>query len=211
MWWNSLSELQQVMFIIATVATSLMILLIIMMLIGMDGGEAFDGDIDVDMDVDIDDVDGGSFSDSIDVYNQESFFSLGGLKIITIRGMLAFFSIGGWVVFIMADTSPIWLAFLVGFASGSVAAILLAMVMRAIFRLESSGNLDYSTAIGKTGTVYIRIPKNKEGKGKIMLVHQGKMIEVDAITKGLNDILTKQEVKVVGLEDETTFLVESID
>jgi ABC-type branched-subunit amino acid transport system permease subunit len=209
MWWDSLSALQQVMFIIATVATSLMILLIIMMLIGMDGGEAFDGDIDVD--VDLDDVDGGSFGDSNDVFNQESFFSLGGLKIITIRGMLAFFSIGGWVVFMMADSAPVWLAMLVGVLSGSVAAVLLALIMRAIFRLESSGNLDYSTAIGKIATVYIRIPKNTEGKGKIMLVHQGKMIEVDAITKDINDILSKKEVKIVGLEDETTFLVESIN
>ncbi|PKK94986.1 MAG: hypothetical protein CVV60_03595 [Tenericutes bacterium HGW-Tenericutes-5] len=209
MWWDSLNGLQQVMFIIATVATSLMILLIIMMLIGMDGGEAFDGDIDVD--VDLDDVDGGSFGDSSDVFNQESFFSLGGLKIITIRGMLAFFSIGGWVVFMMADSSPVWLAILIGVLSGSVAAVLLALVMRAIFRLESSGNLDYSTAIGKTATVYIRIPKNNEGKGKIMLVHQGKMIEADAITKEDNDILTKREVKIIGLEDETIFLVKPID
>ena len=208
MWWDSLNGLQQVMFIIATVATSLMIILIIMMLIGMDGGESFDGDIDVD--VDLDDVDGGSFGDSADVFNQESFFSLGGLKIITIRGMLAFFSIGGWVVFMMADSSPVWLAILIGFLSGSLAAVLLALIMRAIFRLESSGNLDYSTAVGKTATVYIRVPKNNEGKGKIMLVHQGKMIEADAITKEANDILTKKEVKIIDLEDETTFLVKSI-
>ncbi len=83
--------------------------------------------------------------------------------------------------------------------------------MRAIFRLESSGNLDYSTAVGKTATVYIRIPKNNEGKGKITLVHQGKLIEVDAITKDAKDILTKNEVKIVGLEDDTTFIVKSID
>ncbi len=102
MWWDSLNDLQQVMFIIATVATSLMILLIIMMLIGMDGGEAFDGDIDVD--ANLDDVDDGSFGGSSDVFNQESFFSLGGLKIVTIRGVLAFLSIGGCVVFIMADS-----------------------------------------------------------------------------------------------------------
>ncbi|MDY0318101.1 MAG: hypothetical protein RBQ64_05925 [Candidatus Izemoplasmatales bacterium] len=209
MWWDSLNGLQQVMFIIATVATSLMIILIIMMLIGMDGGESFDGDIDVD--VDLDDVDGGAFGDSADVFNQDSFFSLGGLKIITLRGMLAFFSIGGWVIFMMADTSPIWLAVIVGVLSGAIAAILLALVMRSIFRLESSGNLDYSTAIGKMATVYIRVPKNNEGKGKIMLTHQGKMIEADAITKDKNDILSKKEVKIIGLEDETTFLVEAIN
>jgi len=44
-----------------------------------------------------------------------------------------------------------------------------------------------------------------------MLVHQGKMIEADAITKEDNDILTKREVKIIGLEDETIFLVKPID
>lgn len=204
MWWENLNSLQQVMFIIATVATSLMIILIIMMLIGMESGEAFDGDIDTDIDVDLDDIDGS------DIFNQESFFSLGGLKIITIRGILAFFSIGGWVVYLMADATSPWLAIFTGIISGAIAAVLLAYVMRAIFRLESSGNLDYTTAIGKMGVVYIRIPKKGDGHGKIILTHQGKMIEVDAITFDEVDILTKKEVKVVGLENDTTMIVEAI-
>lgn len=202
MWWESLSNLQQVMFIIATVATALMVVLIIMMLIGMESGEAFDGDIDAD--IDFDDFDGA------DVFNQESLFSLGGLKIITIRGVLAFFSIGGWVVYLLLDSTKVWLAILIGVVCGLSAAILLAYVMRAIFRLESSGNLDYRTAINKNAVVYIRIPKNAIGKGKVMLSHQGKLIEVDAITKDKEDILTKSEVKIIGLEDDTTFLVERI-
>ena len=205
MWWENLNSLQQVMFIIATVATSLMIILIIMMLIGMESGEAFDGDIDADLDVDLDDIDGS------DIFNQESFFSLGGLKIITIRGMLAFFSIGGWVVYLMAENSHAWLATVVGIISGAIAAVLLAYVMRAIFRLESSGNLDYRTAVGKMAVVYIRIPKKGEGHGKVILTHQGKLIEVDAITFDENDILTKKEVKVVGLENDTTMIVETLD
>ncbi len=211
MWWESLSSLQQVMFIIATVATALMIILIIMMLIGMDHGEAFDGDVGGDMDLHMDDtdVDSGDFDHDADVFNHESFFSIGGLKIVTIRGVLAFLSIGGWVVYLMAESSPIWLALLVGFICGSAAAVLLAYAMRAIFRLESSGNLDYGTAVGKIAIVYIRIPKSGSGQGKVMFTHQGKMVEVDAITKDSEDILTKKEVKIVGLENETTLIVKS--
>ncbi|MBN2540621.1 MAG: hypothetical protein JXB08_03745 [Bacilli bacterium] len=209
MWWDSLTNLQQVAFIIATAATAIMVILIIMMLIGMDGGEAFDGDVgmdfDMDGDVDVDDMSG------IDAFNHDSFFSIGGLKIVTIRGVLAFFSIGGWMVYALADTMNIWGAILIGVAAGAIASILLAYAMKAIFRLESSGNLDFRSAIGKTAVVYIRVPKNNSGRGKVMLTHQGRLLEVDAITKGSEDIIAKHEVKIVGLENETTLVVSILE
>lgn len=205
MWWDNLSNLQQISFIIGTTATIIMIIFIVLMLIGMDGGESFDGDIDLDMDLDIDDFDGSS---DVDVYNHDSVSSISGLRILTIRGALAFLSIGGWTVYILADNVSAFLAILIGVVAGAIAAILLAMAMKAILRLESSGNLDYSTAIGKTATVYIRVPKDADGKGKVIFNHQGKMIEVDAMTKEKEDILAKKEVKIIGLEDETTLVVK---
>ncbi len=206
MWWDSLSDVQQIAFFIASVATVLMILMIIMMIIGMDGGEGFDGDIG-DMDVDFD-FDGDL--DGIDGFNSDSIFSISGLKIVTIRGALAFMSIGGWMTYALAGTLDTWLAVVIGLISGVIAAFLLALAMRAIYQLESSGNLDYRTAIGKTAVVYIRVPKNSNGKGKVMLNHQGRLIEVDAITRGDTDITSKQEVKVIGLVNETTLVVENI-
>jgi len=208
MWWENLNNLQQVMFIIATVATALMIIMIIMMLIGMDGGESFDGDIGADFDGS--DLDSGDLDDAGDAFNSESFFSIGGLKIITIRGALAFFSIGGWVVYLMAESNPVWLAILIGVICGLAAAIMLAYVMRALFKLESSGNLNYNTAIGKVAVVYIRIPKSGMGKGKVIFTHQGRMVEVDAITKDTEEIMPKKEVKILGLENETTLIVKVI-
>lgn len=204
MWWTQLNQLQQITFIIASVATALMIILIIMMLIGMEGSDSFDGDIGPDMDA-------GDLDDAGDAFNHESFFSIGGLKIVTLRGALAFFSIGGWVVYLLAESMESWLAILIGFVAGAVAAVLLAIIMKAIFSLESAGNLDYTTAIGKTATVYIRIPKNGNGKGKIMFTHQGRLVEVDAITKYDGDIIAKHEVTIVGLENETTLIVKPLE
>jgi len=208
MWWESLTNLQQVSFVIATSATAIMIIFIILMLIGMDSGEAFDGDINMDAGVDVDvhgDVDG------IDVYNSDSFFSIGGLRILTIRGALAFFSVGFWMIYALADTVKPWLAVLIGLVVGAVAAYLLALAMKAIMRLESSGNLDYKTAVGKTAVVYIRIPKKMTGHGKVIFNHQGRMVEVDAITKGDSDITSKNEVEIIGLQDETTLVVKKIE
>lgn len=207
MWWNNLTDLQQISFIFATVATVLMILMIVMMIIGMDGAESFDGDIDFDADIDFDDIDG---VDGIDEFNNDSIISIGGLKIVTLRGVLAFFSIGGWMIYALGNSLDTWLVILIGVITGAIASVLLAVAMKAIYRLESSGNLDYHSAIGKRAEVYIRIPKQNSGKGKVMLNHQGRLIEVDAVTKSDIDLLSKQEVVITGLLDDTTLVVKNI-
>ena len=213
MWWDNLSNLQQTSFIIAISATIIMVIFIILMLIGMDGAESFDGDVDIDIDfdgdvdVDFDDVDGAG---DVDAYNHDSIISISGLRILTIRGILAFFSIGGWTVYLLADNVNAWLAIVIGAIAGAIASVLLAIAMKAVMKLESSGNLDYKGAVGKIAVVYIRIPKNGIGKGKVIFNHQGKMLEVDAITKGKEDIIAKNEVKIIALENETTLVVEKI-
>jgi hypothetical protein len=199
MWWDSLSDLRQISFIIGTIATIIMILFIVLMLMGMDGGESFDGDIDIG------DIDGTS---DLDIYNSDSVSSISGLRIISIRGALAFFSIGGWTVYLFADSLSPLVSIIIGLIAGSIAAVLLALAMKSILKLESSGNLDYRTAVGKIATVYIRVPKEANGKGKVIFNHQGKMVEVDAITNELEDILSKSEVKIINLIDESTLVVE---
>lgn len=205
MWWENLSSLQQVSFVLAVASTAIMIIFIILMLIGMDGSDSFDGGVEVDFDADLDfdDIDA-----SVDLYNDEPFVSISGLRILTIRGVLAFFSIGGWLVYALADSVRVWLALLLGVVAGAVAAVLLAYAMKAAMRLENSGNLSYQSAIGKTAVVYIRVPKEASGKGKIIFNHQGRMVEVDAMTNEANDILAKKEVKIIGLHDDTTLVVK---
>ncbi len=211
MWWDNLSNLQQVSFIVAISATIIMVIFIILMLIGMDGAESFDGDVDIDIDfdgdIDFDDVDG---TGDVDGYNHDSIISISGLRILTIRGVLAFFSIGGWTVYLLADDVSVWLAIVIGIIAGAIASVLLAMAMKATMKLESSGNLDYKGAVGKTAVVYIRVPKNAIGKGKVIFTHQGKMVEVDAITKEKEDIMSKTEVKIISLENETTLVVKKL-
>ncbi|MFH0767481.1 MAG: hypothetical protein V1920_05260 [Bacillota bacterium] len=194
MWWNSLNSFQQIMFVMAVTASAVMVIFIVLMLIGMDGSD-FDGIDASDMDVDI--------------INDEPFSSIGGLRLLTVRGILAFISIGGWAAFLFANfMSSLW-ASLIGIVFGAIASYLLALAFRAAYRLESTGNLDYSNAIGKKGTVYIRIPKAKSGKGKVTLTMQERFIEVDAITEENQDLMPKTEIEVVAVVDTTTLIVKS--
>ena len=144
----------------------------------------------------------------IDFLNDEPLTGIGGLKILTIRGILAFISMGAWTAYLLVNwMHPLW-ASAIGIVVGTISAYLLALAFKATYKLESSGNLDYLNAIGQLGTVYIRVPKSKSGKGKITLTIQERYIEVDAMTEFDQDILPKSIVEVVGIEDTTTLIVK---
>lgn len=194
MWWESLSSFQQIMFVLAVSASAVMLIFILLMVIGFDNSD-FDGVDGVDL--------------HIDTINDEPLSSIGGLRILSVRGVLAFISIGGWAAFIFADLVPIWAASLIAIAFGLIAAYLVALAFKAIFKLESSGNLDYANSIGKVGTVYMRIPKEKSGKGKVTLIIQERLIEADAVTDENHDLMPKTEVEVIGVIDTTILVVKS--
>ena len=69
---------------------------------------------------------------------------------------------------------------------------------------------DLGKVIGKTGTVYIPIPAKGHGKGKINLVVDDKMIEVDAVNESEDPLSTGAAVSVTSRLDETTLVVRSI-
>ena len=137
----------------------------------------------------------------------EPLVNFSGLKIFSLRGTLAFLSIGGWVAFILEPSlKPFWSSVL-GVVAGSIAAILMAISFKAAMKLESEGNINYKNAINKVGTVYIRIPSNRGGRGKITITIQERYLEVDAVTDDKEDLKTGMEVEVVDLFNENTLIV----
>lgn len=192
MWWTELTDFQQIVFIIAGSSTIILLVLLILLLMGL-GNESFDGS-------DFDEFD-------FDPYNDEPLSSFSGLRIVSLRGVLSFFSIGGWMAFILEPNMGVGLAILFGTLSGFVAAFLVALAFKMSMRLESSGNIDYKNAIGKTAKVYIRVPKDRSGIGKVNLVLQERLVEIDAMTNDLEDLKHNDMVDVVDLVDERTLLV----
>lgn len=194
MWWSSMSTLEQVLFVLASSSTAIMIIFLILLLFGFETDE-FDG-------ADIPDMD-------VDGINDDPISGIAGLKVLTLRGVLVFVAMGSWTAFLLVGSLDIWLALLIGVVVGVVAAYLQAIAFRATLKLESVGNIDYENAIGKTGTVYIRIPKKRSGKGKVSLIIQDRLVEVDAVTEEDNDLLAKASIEVVGLLDSATLIVKS--
>ena len=86
----------------------------------------------------------------------------------------------------------------------------LAYLMRAIYSLQSSGNMDYGNAIGKVGQVYIPIPAGGKAGGKITLTVQEKLTECEAISVGETALPTGSYVRVTAVGEGGVLVVEPL-
>lgn len=211
---------QQVMALFALPATAVLIIQTIMLLFGFghDGGaDAPDGGIDLtDSDVMTGDADfSGSVSDTAgdgDTWLSEGDVDFdSGLRLLTVRGMVAFFAVGGWVGIAAIDLgAKVWLASLAAVAAGLVALWLVAVIFKALMRLQSSGNVDLKNAVGVIGEVYLRIPPEMQGQGKVSVQIQERLIEAAAMTKSSVELKSGSSVRVVAVRGDR-LLVEPAD
>jgi len=77
-------------------------------------------------------------------------------------------------------------------------------------KLQSSGNIDLGSAIGKTGRVYIPIPPKSQGSGKITLTVQERFIEAEAVTTADRKLATGEPVRIVASDGTGMLVVEPL-
>ncbi|MBK7644363.1 MAG: hypothetical protein IPJ19_15190 [Planctomycetes bacterium] len=129
------------------------------------------------------------------------------LSVRSVAAFLAFFGLGGWGG-IQAGWSP-FASLLVGVAAGSLMLVAVALLFRLPRKLHAEGNLDPANAVGLVAHVYLRIPGQNSGKGKITLSLQGRSAEFHACTNG-GEIPTGADVRVARLISSDTFEVEAL-
>lgn len=93
--------------------------------------------------------------------------------------------------------------------AGGVAVFLVAVLMASLSRLQSRGNVDLANAVGRTGRVYLRIPGDRAGPGKVTIDVQGRSVEVAAVTAG-PELPTGASVRVLGVVGADTVDVMSL-
>ncbi len=226
-WWNELTGLQQVFAYIAIPATMIMVFQFVMSLFGFVQGEGADGIDDVedfadsDADADFDDGITDDIADDQphDIYDNHPVDAskdhtdnvdgkADSLKLFTLRGIIGFLSIGGWMgVAAIGWGIPIPGAVLLALLAGWAALYFVAWSLRAVMRLQQSGNIALDNAIGTTGEVYIPIPPIKSGFGKISIIIQDRLSEVNAVTDAERTLKTGEKVTVMNVESEGVLLV----
>ena len=193
-WWNGLHNFQQVLFVIACAATLFMIVQIILLAIGSgDNDASFDSDTSID---DVDTINDGGVG-----------VTICGLRILTVRSVIAFLAVGSWLTFALFYPIRFW-AILPGVAAGIAAAFGIAAFMKITEKLQGNGNLQVENTVGKTAEVYLTIPANRGGNGKVNVYVQERYAEMEAVTDSDTPIKTGEKVKITGTLNEGTVLVE---
>lgn len=189
-WWADLAGIDKIFWGISIVFSVLFFIQFVLSLIGLD----FETDVDVDTDT--------GFSTDAD------------FTLFSVRSFIAFFTFFGWTgVLILNNGGTTFWAIAFGTLSGFLAMLLVGYLLYLFARLQDDGSVfNPYEAVDEVGTVYIRIPANQQGAGKIQIKLQGSIKEMEAVTRDSEQIPTGAAIRVIDiLDDETTMVVESLD
>ena len=198
-WWASLSPIMQVLWGITLAASLIFIIQTIATFVGADAGGDFDidaGGLDTPDGIDAPDVDMGH----------------GGMNLYTFRNLINFLLGFGWTAILLQGT--IHSTFLLVALAVVVGVALVAVVMllfKWLSSMQQSGNIDiYKSAVGCQGTVYLTIPGERAGEGKVQITISGAVREYAAVTDS-DTLPTGTPIKVLEVVNASTLLVEELN
>lgn len=178
-WWEALSTLQRIHWAIALPSTLIFVIQLVMTLIG---GDADDFDADGD---------GGFDADGMD----------DGMHIFSIRSVVSFLMFYGWSGLAAIERGGMtwWGVSGISLIVGTVMMLFTAWLFFTLIKLQESGTMKLSNAIGQQGEVYLTIPPKKQGEGKVQLIVQGSYKTLDAMTEDVEEIKTGAFIEVVEI------------
>lgn len=152
------------------------------------------GEIDVDFDGDGDvDVSGGSH-----------------MTLFSVRNIVAFFTFFGWSgLWLLSKGIPVYLTIILSVIIGIVFVMISMSIFLMVSKMQRNGTLNLENALDQIGEVYIPIPPNRQGAGKIMITVQGSLRELEAITDETTAIKTGSKVKVIAVFGSNQLLIET--
>lgn len=166
------------------------------------GGAGAEAEMDVSGDVSLD----GDF----DLNGDVDHIAEPGLRLVSLQGITGFFLMFGLVGLAMSrgGIREVWTVF-GGAAAGMLTMLAVARVVLEMQKLQSSGTMQMSNAVGKEGRVYLTIPA--EGSGKVSIVIQGGLRELEAVSASKERIPTGETVRVVRVVSNRVLVVEQVE
>lgn len=182
LWFESHGAQQQFFWVCALVATLLFVIQFVLAVVGL-------GDADVD-------------ADTLDLG--------GGFSLFTVRNVIHFFMGMGWAGVSLQSLIPNpTVLSLISIGVGILFVWIFFLLVRQLLRLEKSGNYSTQDAVGQVASVYIPIPGNNAGTGKVQLSFNGSVVEMDAVTSG-DSIASGVRVRVTEVVGGDTLRVEVV-
>jgi hypothetical protein len=147
----------------------------------------------------------GDGSQVAHAHNSSWFFGM--LTFRTIVAALTFFGLAGLAGGSAEMPGP--LTFVVALAAGGAAMCGVHWMMQTLYRLKSDGTARIERSVGRQGTVYLRVPANKAGVGKVHLNLQNRTMEYEAMT-AQTELPVGAKVVVVDVVGPDTVEVELV-
>lgn len=199
-WWNELSIATQVFYCMAIPATLVLLIQTLLLFLGLDGEDGSGAGDGMEVQAEGEELPG---------LDEDALSGLDSLRVFTLRGVVAFFVVFGWLGVVLSESSVhIALTILLSSLAGLAMMFFLAWLFRAVMRLRSDGNTDNKNALGTAGKVHLTIPPERSGHGKVHLMLQGSLVEREAVTDEADPIPTGAEVVVIGLSGQTDLVVK---
>ena len=198
-WWTSLDLLMKILWGITLSASLIFVIQTVMTFIGADAGGDFDMDAGgLDGDISLDDPSGADAPSGMNLY--------------TFRNFVNFFLGFGWTAILLHDSiQRTGVLMAVAILVGVVLVAIVMYLFKWLSSMQQSGNIDvYKSAVGCEGTVYLTIPGERTGEGKVQITIQNAVREYNAQTEG-DTIKTGTPIKVIEVINQSTLLVETLN
>jgi hypothetical protein len=184
-WWNALSLPLKIYWAIAIPFTVFFLLQLVFSFVG---GEVPDDSPDVDAEIDGDS--GIPF------------------QFLTLKNLVAFFTIFGWTGIACIDSGlGTIVSVVVSFAAGLIMMLLMASLFYYLSKANTNGTMKFSKAKGAVGEVYLTIPARRNSIGKVQVKVQGALRTLEAMTDDDDDIPTGKIITVKEVIQENILLV----
>jgi membrane protein implicated in regulation of membrane protease activity len=176
------------------IGSTIVLLKIGLMCLGL--GDDLDGVGDVDLD----------FDGDVDLGDSDVAAS-----VISIQSAAAFLMGLGWGGLFGKEVlgQGVGISIVIGLAVGALFVWALVKMLTFVYRLQSSGNLPISAAMGKEGTVYAQIPGRMSGQGRVKVTIDDRQRIYRAVTDG-DEIASQTRVHVTKVNDDNTLTVASV-
>ena len=191
-WWAELSLVMKILWGVTLTASLVFIIQSILTFVGADADSDFDVDVDTSMDgADLSNIDGGA-------------------NLYTFRNFVNFILGFGWSAILLQDSVPnVVLRVIISVIIGLVLVAAVMYLFKWLAGMQQSGNINLQkSAAGCEGKVYLTIPENRSGAGKVQITISGAVREYDAVTESETPLKTGTSIRVVDAVDANTLLVE---
>lgn len=223
-WWEALQTIEKILYCIAVPSTIILVLQTIILLFGADGHEGFNpsdtsgldldhdlggihhhgmdvSDFDVDMDIDTDVCSDIHHHAHGDMSHLQDFDTL---RLFTLQGLVGFFTVFSWssIAGISQGVNH-WTAMLMGFILGVILMYIVAVIIKYSKHLAEDGTFKIKNTLGQSATVYLPIPADRQGQGKINVMVHNRFLELSAMTNEHRTIKTGESVRIIDIVNDS--------